>query len=356
MKKQLLFKDDFERYLIDKELFEVNSAKSYSSYVTSALRDRTICIDTDTFFDIIETNKEHHKIKFLIKFIDNVLVFYHKENIEKEIEVPQKTISNWKSGLKKYRDYLECKLLDLEQDFTNTIESIHAGDSPSIELLQFKSANSIPQGSSSVAIYSKKELIDIFIFRILTQDRCYDHICFPIRLIKRILYKCGQRKAFDAIILKAINEIEVHVGSGKVLILKDIDELRIDGRSKHTTVVSGGVTHDVYTPIHNGKNTLMRVGSISQISIDHKIPMYDIMTGLIGKLPNIGKLCNTMRAMAGGNLSTSKMRDLYDDILEDSNICDKAFVAGLLRELEIIFDKMDLQLMDLSHNSSKGKK
>lgn len=286
-----------------------DSAISYDSYVRNAF---------------LTINKEVSNITSTTK-VEKIINYFSQENIAIIHNKSRKTISNYLSGLRLYGEYL----YDTSQDLI--IE-----DSFDIKI-------------TNTLFFEKLELYKNFTFRLITQDRFYQEIFFPISLVKQILYLTGNKKTFDLLLHKMLDNIIIHTDK-EILKLEDIDSLRIQHRS--VNIKAKDTVYKVFTPNQSNSKIPFKASDLSNISLDHITSQHSIMHQFANELPTFRSLTNLLKPSVTDRRSLNQFKKNYglDNIVKSVN------TNSLIDELNLIMSQTQLQLMDRSINTSKGKK
>lgn len=95
--------------------------------------------------------------------------------------------------------------------------------------------------------------------------------------------------------------------------------------------------------------------ALKKIAIDHDRSLFDVMTNNVNNLPTILQITNELKKHIHGKVTYEKLSKAshshkLNEFIQTINTPD------LLNELELISSETNLQLMDSSQNTSKGKK
>ncbi|NDW08657.1 hypothetical protein [Dysgonomonas sp. 520] len=341
---ELPLKDLFKEWMIEEETgISPASAVSYCSYTSSACKDLKVKYNGQIMyvFDAIQMFINQKDIDTFQDFMDKIIHLYYSEDFLKIVDRPKSTISNWRTGLNRYLEFV-YQYLDPETEDLN----IHK-NSISIE----------NEGPENIIKITKDELYSKFHFRLITQDRYYENILYPIGLIKRLFYKTGRKEIFNKYIKAMIDKTLVYSEDG-ILSIADINSFLIDPNNEEVHVLTNeNKKLQVFTPTHEKENVLFKVKSFLQISLDHIVPMHDIMVQNQDKLSEICKLTNEIKKRMKGKISNKIMRATYSPIIEEASDLEQLVnFSTMEKELVFLCEKTKLQLMDSRENSRKGKR
>lgn len=311
-----------ERYinwLIDNNITSKESAVSYDSYVRNAL----LCLELD-MFQIQDINT-----------VEDVIDVLSIKNTAQKFDKSPKTIQNYLSGLRAYGEFLNNEF-GLNSCTIDT-----------------KVTTQLQKATNLYQMYLREDLFKNFIFRLITQDRFYQDIYFPISLIKQLFYKNNRKLAFDHILEKMVNSIKLYDSKQNVFLFQDIKQLKISNHKVFIEIESKGEV-EIYTPTLSTNFESFNVISLRDISIDHVVSQHSIMQDLKDKLPIFSRLTEILQKSSTAvkdrpSLAIYKNEFGLDHILAEINLSD------LENELNIIINKTELRLMDRRLNTSKGK-
>ncbi len=372
MANTIFLKEEFKKWLIESQDLTPDSANSYLSYVSAV--NNHFELDNQALSTIVE---HYHKAKQQGKLdsaINSVFNALFEEDICNTTNRPQSTINKWKSALFQYQEFLyevteEGEYLKYEDDISSELIEPLEWDSLD-DKVQYLDYRDFDEGSEAIPVekvikkklphkkycYKKDELLKKFGLRLITQDRFYGDIFFPISYIKRLLYIKGERKFFDKWILDHLNEIVVHT-ENEATILKNISEFKISiiGNCSEVHALIGDTLTSVWFPFSGGKNRFLMNGyGLSGIAIDHLYPMKKILIDTQNELPQLLKITQFLKEISGKKSSTAKEYKALGSRLLVSPKSNEVDIEGLKAELNILKSKTKLQLMDKGANLSKS--
>ncbi|AJA69888.1 hypothetical protein MYRA21_2779 [Myroides sp. A21] len=310
----------FMFWLVDNNITSVESAESYDSYVRNAF----LCMNVNV-----------SRVKD-INIVAEVIDVLSEKGIGQKMNKSPKTIQNYLSGLRAYGEFLN-DTNELNTDVVNL----------ATEKILEQITNSPQQ------VYTTDELHKNFMFRLITQDRFYEDIYFPISLIKQFFDKTNNKSTFDAIIKDMIDGIKIHHSEKEVILFKDISELKIKNDS--VSIVSGNKNVVIYTPTNSEEFEPFCSDKLSEISIDHIVSQHTIIQELKHKIPEFIKLTDILKkapkkVVSRPTLAAYKKEFGLEQLLQSVDL------VQLEKEFRLIVSKTELQLMDRKLNTSKGKK
>lgn len=202
--------------------------------------------------------------------------------------------------------------------------------------------------------YIDDDLVKNFLFRLETQDRYYATCCFPCRLFRKIFSK---NHKYIKTLKDTINNTEFIINTKQDCIaLKQLGLLVITANGVEVWHGNNGAIDNVYTEVYDkgisqgfSKSTAQ---ALSQLSLDHKKPLVDIVTNKINNLPELKKLSDALllyksnTGLKGSKLAT----EFYNNIYQSLNIND----TQLLNDMIEIYNDVQLVIMDKRYNSSKN--
>lgn len=343
MKSRFFLKEEFTKWLIEEVKIKANAADSYCSYVSSV--DNTISLidkkgEKHSLFEVVEKHIKNEE--YIASIVEYFITELNKEGISETIKHPLSTISNWKTGLSRYREFLIEYITD-NVDLTDQGDDIVVAEEEQDIVSFSEDAN---------YVYSKEYLYGNFKLRLITQDRYYSDILYPIGLVKRLFYFNGEKVYFDKWIENMLDNVDVLLDS-KQIKLKSISDIEIRHRNVYACI--DGKKEVVFTEsLSHGKATPFQVINLEQISLDHKTALHRVMNENIDQLPVLQQLTTQIRKQIKGNITYKKMKATYTPIMK-SDFVKSINIADLKSELEFISSKTDMQLMDRVENTKKGK-
>jgi hypothetical protein len=209
--------------------------------------------------------------------------------------------------------------------------------------------------TANIYHYEQVELKKNFYFRLITQDRYYEFLYFPISVLKKLFYNQDDKKRqlfFDNWIDEQIDNITVYTENSDKIPLKDVKTLDIkadcsviiNGKSQLYTTVAGKDIKETITT-----NTLQN------IVIDHVVPFSTVLFDLKDELPALRTIHNVLENINDGRISNK------DDLSNAGNylVSNVEFSAkeldGLENDLNKVLSNIQLQLMDKYENLYKKK-
>ena len=322
--------DDYLSYLDE----NISKVKDYINYIKNIYKLLGV-----ELYSIVEDIYKSHNID---------LLHYLKDEGAKYLLSTFKDLSSitqYTSGFRKYLDFIEQAIYN---DF-DTISDPDIEDETEIsEKYKIEELLFIPKDS-----YTFEEIREKFFNRLTSQNRFNQKsdFYFPIRFIGQYFNKTGDKKYFENIINKQISNIQFFYNKDHHDIIKNLKELSIseDGR----VFINGEAILS-----EDSKNNYVpfEVNEISEIDIDHKKSMDSILRELKGE--DFGQLVKITKALnekikKRNNKKLAKKGTILSDDVEFRNSIDK---TELKREFEYIIGKMELQLMQNTHNNYKRNK
>jgi len=364
MKKEIPLQKEFVKWLVDTGVCKSNSALSYCDYINSANRSLDIYENENneklSLLTLLSSEIKEGNSDQMEEIIDDATEELSRNKIEKKLKRSLKYIQNWKSALNKYKeflhDYLENEVtIDEEYDKIEEIQRVIEPNSL-ISTHHRKIRKSRTKGEVNNAkgsyTHTSKDLYDRFHFRIITQDRHYDEIYYPISFIKRFFYYRGEKKFMDIWVKDLLNEVNIHL-EGDQIRLNQISKLEIsDGKVQ---VEHNGVLKMVFTKKSDNFTLIpFSVGKLRFISLDHEDSLHAIMKNNIDNLGTFQEITTELKKHIGQRTTAKKYKKANNLVL-DSIFINKLNIENLKAEMLIISKSTKLQLMDSSENTRKGQ-
>jgi hypothetical protein len=283
--------------------------------------------------------------------IQDVLnAMYTVVNVEKHNPnalLPKSKLSDVGSALRKYEAFL-CEYADA---------SGKAGDEVVTKSEILEEKYQAPISPLSNIKKTHLEVDDIranFTNRLISQDRPYGNVYFPISIIKKLFYRNENRGYFDKWKNEQLNKIIFHTNE-KPLTLNEIKSLKIENDGSVLLICNDGQTRNLYTKLaDNVTITQMYVSKFSQVVIDHVVPMKEILIKNERKLSGLLEITKSFNIH--GHIITRKDIVRVGNKLLIENIINHEVIPALKNDLQIIGSFTELQLMEGKQNSMKSSK
>ncbi len=357
MAAPIVFRDEFKNWLITSKICKPASADSYASYLSGV--NGQFDIEGFSMCERIEKyHNEGNSFKINQLIIDLVAELY-REDICETTGRPQNTINNWRSALLQYTEFFFY--------FTVDAEAVNWELKPVEEVIEI-SMNVIPENPlpnldskkksrTRKYKYPSKDLMKNFKFRIITQDRFYGDIFFPISYIKRLMFEKNEGKYFNHWLENQLNDITIFCLNENHK-FKDISELTIhvSKESKEVYVTVNNEQKLIYTPSSNDNKLIpFESKNLKNIAIDHVVSMKSILTDNLNFLPQLKLITFHLKAIAGDKASAKDYKAAGSIFF--NSLANKDIDVELLKiELDLIKSHTKFQLMDKIENIKKGAK
>jgi hypothetical protein len=211
----------------------------------------------------------------------------------------------------------------------------------------------IRKQATNICHYRKEELKKIFTFRLITQDRYYEFLYYPISVLKKLFYNYDRKEFFDNWIDKQIDNIAVYTGQTGKLLFGDVNTLDINDKGSvlingkfklHTAVAGKDAKEEIST------NTLQN------IVIDHVVPFEKVLFALKGQLPALQTIHNVLENINKGRISNRDDLNNAGNYMISNVEFSRQELDNLEKDLNLILGKIQLQLMDRYENLYKRNK
>jgi hypothetical protein len=352
----LFLRAEFKQWLLDSKKLSPKSEDSYASYVAGANHQFTI--EGVSMCKLIEKHYKLGNFYLIDETISNILDQLYLPDIYKITGKAKKTIDNWRCGLLTYKEFFydTTDVVDGVNEIRDVLEADLNMDiiCSDVKPQRVELVKTTKKTGTKNYIYSAKELMANFRFRMITQDRFYGDIFFPVSYIKTLLYRNGQKIYFDKWVSDQINGIDI-LCANEINKFKDISELKLEV-SKESSEVSITVNNQkktVYTSNAYGteQHPLLSIG-LRRIAIDHINPMKKILQDNIKNLPQLVFLTGQLKEIARNNATPKEYKAAGTILL--NQISAKNIDINLLKvELDLIKSYTKLQLMDKFENLKK---
>lgn len=296
--------------LYNELVIKENSKKSYLSYVSNAIMHFEKHYNNQIDF----YEKAENECNSICALLNAYLTEIKLGNIK---DVSPKTAKNYSSAFAIYQDILSDMCDNKNQTLNNYL------------------------GNIGPIIYSKNDIIKVFLNRLVTQDREYAHIKFPTRILNKIC----PRGWFRNLLKSSIERTIFYGEKGTEYNFTNIDNLSIINNKvvaklkngKEIEVFSPNAKYDDYIPFDGTKG-------LPELSLDHKNSLYDIIEQNYSEYKCLEQLSKYIDGKG------------YKSKLLDDSFIDNVFINDLKKDLTTIINKTQLVVMSKSLNSSKNSK
>lgn len=317
------FMKNYKQFVIDAGLTG-NSAAKYVSYLNNACRD-------------LNTIHNHMDLIAKTSNADNQAVY--AEEIRSAI-INAQNDSTCTIKAKDLRDY---------RSSANMLIAYISGKA------WVKKKGAFTPTHKSVIEYTRKDLKDVFLSRVRTQDRfSYSYGVFAARILGRIATR-HKIKLFTKMI--DTTKFLYAPDRRKFFLLKDIDKLIID-LNGDVYMIKGDKEYPVYTETyHKGKFVgfeIIKASSMRDLSLDHDVPLYDALKTALDSMIEYKKLSNDIvkfKITITGK-TTAQISKLYFDSEYQNLSIDE---EEIMKEMVAFLNTVKLTIMKTSYNSSKNK-
>ncbi len=360
MKNTFLLRDEFMNWLVRIGKFPDLSAKSYCSYVAAV--DKTIILINEetsqesNLFTELEPRVKNGNSPAVASIIRNLLDHMSSDKIEVQLNKPISSIRKWKSALNQYQDflydYMETNIETGSSDELVTIkDSWDVSDRDEVVQHILTFIKNVSEDSSVKFVHEKGDIYANFRFRLITQDRFYDPIFYPIGFIKRLFYLKGDKEFMDSWLNAMLDTVTVHTEDGSVK-LKKVHKLEIANGA--VSIHTDGSSKIAYTKkADNATLEPFSVFGLNNVVLDHEKPLVRIMQENSENLPTFREITVQLKKHAGRKITGKKVKKAANIVLKSEYI-DLINLDNLKTEMALISSLTSLQLMDGGENRRKG--
>lgn len=331
----VFMEEEFKKFLPINNV-SIDSISSYLNYIKNA--DRLLEYKVFPIVEKLYQTKDIEGLEILKDKGSN-----HLDNLNKG----SKSIKNYKSGFNKYLDFIENTIVNLIEATpdTNIEDTVNELIDEVIDDITMEVKDK----------YSHEDIRENFFFRLISQNRFNKNsdFFFPIRFIQQYFYKTDDKKYFDDIINQQIDHIRFFYAKDQWDEIKYLKELSIadDGR----LLINGKA---IFSEDFQNNRTYVpfKISKLSEIAIDHKESMDSILNNLKGE--DYSELVKITDALKKGlHKKTYRKLAARGTKLSDNEVFINSInKTELKREFEYIINKMELQLMQNTHNNYKRNK
>ena len=314
------FKNDNEKFIdaIFKYAVEFSISSSFNPFLITKEKEREHILKIDDF----------------LKKDSNFLEFSKKENNH----MPRAILGN-----KNYLQYLK-ETLPNEDSRVNNIEDVSA------EII-------VDNNNSFELKYDFNFLFNNFKLRLITQDRFYESLNFPISLLKRIFGNLDNSTFFEDWLHESIINIKFHTHN-KTLLFSEINFIEINNEGFVNLTNHENEVFELVNKRDNGDIVKLQINDLSELAIDHIVPFNEFYLKNKERFIVLQRIHNALLNINNNILIKKRGKDFT----EAKNVFFKNFsikretIDQLKNELIFINDKVDLQMMQRSENLLKNRK
>lgn len=368
--KDMYLRNEFIEWLCETDINSLDSAKSNASRVKTL---------NDKFISQLVPSKNYNFLKLLPKHIkqspeETILLLdklemhvYNSEVKPEDYSIKSSTFKCMQRAFNLYVSFIKETISNNRQESDNDSGSNSENKTEVTECVTELNDNKINK-----VCFDHNYINDNFRLRLLTQDRLSNskNIFYPIRLIRRLFTKqdklarhrkinekANYKKSLFEIIHNSIDKINVITDKG-IFKLKDVKTLEIDLKQKIVTVVLKNNEKAVLmTRTDKGETEKMSVSTFRDISIDHVVPMANILEERANSLPALSKLTEMVKQAAKKNninITLTNVSALNNKVIESIKFPE---ITPLLQktkdELLMINEAVELELMNKAYNIRK---
>lgn len=353
---------EFKQWMLDEENMSTGSANCYLSFLNSINNYIDAESNSNVHFLLTLSNYlKNNQTAVALDLIEKVEIFLTRKMLSSSTTpAERKKCSDYRSGLRKYRLFIEDSL----DDIPDAEEMQEAVDEVVIDSVK-----------TDCDTFTYEDLESNFRFRLMTQNRMSNKkdIFYPIGIIRK-LFRYSQRRSknhgpvnsdydwFKLWINDYVSEIKVETEDGSWPLCK-FSELSLSPTKKWVKVNSldDAKEHTVYTEtdVAGSKAIQMNVSCLRDIHIDHTPLMTDVLTKNADHLPALANLSEIIKSMAGKakiNIQPSNFGKISKSLFsKESLIVDNLLplIPELKKELNFLRGECTLKLMQASYNLRK---
>lgn len=366
MKQEILLQKDFIQWLVNTGGLKITAAESYCDYISAT--DRTLDIykkgsdEKSHLCAVLETEVFNGNSERMVEIVDEVIDKLSENGIETKLNKSLKYIKNWKSALYKYKEFLN-DYIDAEIEVVTDEETLVNDEviKEAVDLVSGKSSGEWQIGKQvkgsgmleqdQIFTHSQDDLYKCFSFRIITQDRLYNELFYPISFIKRLFYLKGEKQFMNTWIRELLNKVTIHVTDG-VVRLDQISRLEIS--NNRVQVESNDGLLMAFTKESDNKRLVpFAVNTLTRITLDHEKSLKNIMLENLSNLQVFKEITAALKGYMKRKTTLKKYKKACNLALE-SDFINLIDINRLKVEMNLISSLTHLQFMDGVENTRKG--
>lgn len=282
--------------------------------------------------------------------LESVEEFLSDQNstIAESINGDRKTgLSSLKSSVRKYREFRSDRTKIAPEEIT---------EEKTVPLCRHIHSESFFPATE----ISQEALRRIFLFRLKTQSRSYIsngiNLIFPIRTVSKIFSRSGDSSRLTSLLNEKISSVKFLRADGSGLPLAKLDKISFRA-SKVLVYPQIGEPFPLYERTENG-NLPVHESTIKNLSLDHRKPLEKILRENKADLHALQTMTLLCIQLVGNDDSRLLRENDWNNLLLEKypKLLEPQFRNSLLRDLELILNATDLEIMSRSRNSSKSNR
>lgn len=358
----LSYKDRIEKPF-SKKFFEwlVNtgqsegSARSYMSYLNSLNRNYPIQESSSLFEALSQTSDSSNgALAFAILAVCDEWLTMQMSSTLVDVKT-RKNMSNWRSALRKYQDFLIACTDDLPDDSEIDYE---------LDRLTNSDKKQIPTESGDPSEYSHEEIEKNFQFRLLTQNRMSNNkdVFYPIGIIRKLFKHTSEYAWLDKWVKNSIDNILVKTDIGE-LPLKQVETIMLYPDTGSVKIITNSDSENefyVRTELYDSSDDTeyMYAERLRDVHIDHTPLMKDVLSQSIDNLkalPSLSKIIIEKAKGAKIDIKPKNFGKISKLLFADENVVAKlnAMIPDIKYDLNYLSNNCRLKLMSAVNNLKK---
>lgn len=349
--------DEFKSWMEGKG-YKATVSASYVSYLRTLLTKLyaggyTVIPNPEEFFNNVLDYPS--LVKGLLEYFDDAI---NKAYADTFCPISQKQLNNGRSAFRKFVEFI----LWLLGQVTANIPVV--SQMAIKQTAVYTKPTKVYQSMMGWRTYSQDVIVGKIKSRLGTQDRLSGNkVWLPMRLVKELLGIAWFNNWCDII----IGRTKVFVdGQGAYVWLSQVDKLILKPESYglfSVWIVVGNKEYRVYTQTKAGVLKPMMVKKIDDVSLEHTRAIDETLKDLGNRhcLPELSKVSDIIKQVSAAIFSkdaaTLKKHIKVDrnEVKSDNPIASVSIdLYELLKEMDLIRDDTDYELMDRKENISKG--
>ena len=246
-------------YWLESNQYTTETGKCYVNCYTKNIVKKILCPWFEKHnllitYDNFNQSAKNEEIRSLIESLSECIIEYELKNPNHNLA--KKTLINYRSGLRAFFTFLETECLYFDCKLNKKSLRKHIKD----------------LGGSFC--YIQKQIIEVFFSRLITQDRVYENMIYPARVLNQIFNNSEKKSCYKALLRDKIMETKFLISdnSESSVSLENISKVTIKPIENNVYIYHKGKSYELFTEKPSkGNNTYEKLNAqcFGDLSLDH---------------------------------------------------------------------------------------
>lgn len=318
--------------------------KNDNEKFTNAISEYVIEFSISSSFNpfLVELGKEKELVRKIESFLKDETTNFFKFSKSKGNHRPRALF-----GKENYLNYLN-EISSNDEVVRNNIEDVFYDKTNNVEEIE---------DVFLIKKYNFNTLYNKYKFRLITQDRFYKSLIYPISLLKRIFQQFDNTDFFDEWLYEHITKIKFHTKT-RTLNFSEITSLEINSNNVVNVYDKEGNFYELVDKRDDGKIVELRIEELKDLAIDHIEPFKDFYIRNKEKFLILKSIDRVILKLNKENRVKKRGQEFNNvkNIFFEEYILTSKEVRLLKDELNFINDNIELQMMSQKENLNKKRR